>query len=55
MPAPLRTPTNMTIHETKILQIKSKETWQLYREKVEVEKALKKKIVDTIDKYNFKW
>ena len=50
MPAPLRIPTNTTIHKTRHLQSGFKEARKLYREKVDVEKALTNNIVSAIDK-----
>ena len=50
MPAPLHIPTNMKIHKTQRLQAKIKEARKLYRETVDVEKALTKQIVAAIEK-----
>ena len=53
-PEPLRIPSNTKIHKTQRLQANFKETRHLYRETVEVEKALTKKIVAAIEKNTFK-
>ena len=54
IPAPLHIPNNTTIHETQHFQEEFKETLQLYRETVNVEKALTKQIVAAIDKNTYK-
>ena len=48
--APLCTPTNTTIDKTQRLQDEFKESHQLYKDTVDVKKALTKQIVDAIEK-----
>ena len=50
MTTPLRITTNMTTPKNKCLQEDFKEKYQLYREKVNVEKSMTNKIVAVIEK-----
>ena len=53
IPAPLIIPPNTQIHKNQWLQAEFKEARHLYRETVDVEKALTKKIVAAIEKKTF--
>ena len=50
MPAPLQIPTNTKIHKNQRLQAEFNEARKLYRETVDVDKALTKQIMAAIEK-----
>ena len=53
IPTPIRIPSNTKIHKTQLLQEEFKDAYQLNRKTFDIEKALTKEIVATIEKKTF--